>query len=521
MLIQKYLLHSAELFPDKDVIIQINKKTSYSDLLHYAKGIARWLNDEQKIVHGDRVAILMDDPSEYVSAYFGILMAGGIVVALNTQTSTRTLKYLFNHCQISVLLTHMKYIKYLQELSNSLPTLTSIAISEIKVAFLPVLPFKCFDFKKIISSAHQNSFDNQPFTGATGSDIAQIIYTSGTTGEPKGVMLSHSNLIANTNSIIQYLNLNSNQRHMVVLPFFYAYGNSILLTHLAIGATLVVHQSLVYPKVLLDMMAKEKVDGFSGVPSTYAILLTNSSIRNYQFPHLKYVTQAGGAMSPKVIQELKTTLPHVDIYIMYGQTEACARLSYLEPKELIRKMGSIGKAIPGVRLRLLDQKANPVKIGEMGEIVAQGENIMAGYWSEPDKTSLVLRKEGLWTGDLAKEDEEGYFYIVGRKNEMIKSGAHRIAPKEIEEITLEHEAVQEAAVFGVDDAILGESIKACIVLKEGFSCTKKEILLHCRKNLPAYKVPHYINFCTQLPKTLSGKVIKNQLKKKSNEMEYC
>jgi acyl-CoA synthetase (AMP-forming)/AMP-acid ligase II len=206
---------------------------------------------------------------------------------------------------------------------------------------------------------------------------------------------------------------------------------------------------------------------------------------------------------------------------MYGQTEACARLSYLEPKELIRKMGSIGKAIPGVRLRLLDQKANPVKIGEMGEIVAQGENIMAGYWSEPDKTSLVLRKEGLWTGDLAKEDEEGYFYIVGRKNEMIKSGAHRIAPKEIEEITLEHEAVQEAAVFGVDDAILGESIKACIVLKEGFSCTKKEILLHCRKNLPAYKVPHYINFCTQLPKTLSGKVIKNQLKKKSNEMEYC
>lgn len=510
-LIQEYLFNAAERFPDKEAIIQIDKRTTYREILKAARGVARWLIDEN-IKCGDRVAILMEDPSEYVISYFGILMAGGIVVALNTQTSTRTLEYLFNNCQISLLLTHNKFIKYFRELYDKLPTLTSIAISGFKNNCDQNLPFGCFDFIQIVNTSSQNTSDIQLSAGITDSDIAQIIYTSGTTGEPKGVMLRHSNLAANSRSIIQYLRLNSEERHMLVLPAFYSYGNSILLTHFALGATLVVHQSFVYPNVVLDMMLKEKVTGFSGVPSTYAILLNRSSIRNYSFPHLRYLTQAGGAMSPKLAQELKTILAHVDIYIMYGQTEASARLSYLEPKELFRKAGSIGRAIPGVTLQVLNQEGKNVKAGEIGEIVAQGENIMASYWSDPGKTALILRKEGLWTGDLARKDEEGYLYIVGRNSEMIKSGSHRIGPKEIEEIILEHQAALEVAVLGIDDEILGEAIKACIVLKEGISCTKKEILSHCRKNLPLYKVPHHIEFCEELPKTPSGKIKKSLLK---------
>lgn len=510
MLLQDYLINAAGKFPDKEAIIQAGSRITYREIDNGANSIARWLVEE-KLHYGDRVAILSDSPPEYVMAYFGILMAGGVAVPLNTQTSTRTLEYLFNHCGISFLITQAHYLKYLHELSDALPTLKAVALSGRKEEGMHTFPFQCVDLTTILSEARTLSHYTAP-AAARDADLAQITYTSGTTGEPKGVMLRHSHLIANTNSIIQYLHLDHNERHMVVLPFFYSFGNSILLSHFAVSASLVVHQNLVYPNVVLDLMVKEKATGFSGVPSTYAILLNRSALSSYTFPHLRYCTQAGGAMSPKLAQRLKNVLPNVDIYIMYGQTEACARLSYLEPGDLIRKAGSIGKAIPSVRLQVLNRDGTPVQPGETGEIVAQGENIMAGYWNDPDGTKMVLTKEGLWTGDLARVDEEGYIYIVSRKSDMIKSGAHRIAPKEIEDIILEYEPVHEVAVLGIEDEILGEAIKACIVFKDGNACTKKEIQAFCRKKLPVYKVPHYIQFCEQLPKTSSGKIRKNELK---------
>ncbi|MBE0616967.1 MAG: AMP-binding protein, partial [Proteobacteria bacterium] len=349
-----------------------------------------------------------------------------------------------------------------------------------------------------------------------GERLAKIIYTSGTTGEPKGVMLRHRNLVANVRSIVEYLGLTERDRVMAVLPFFYVYGNSVLLTHAAVGGSLVVNQSLMYPNVILEQMTAEGVTGFSGVPSTFAILLNRSSIREHRFPALRYVTQAGGAMSPKLACEVREVLPQTDVFIMYGQTEASARLSYLPPADLLRKAGSIGRAIPGVRLQVLRPDGSPAGVGEVGEIVAQGDNVMAGYWGKPEETAQVLRAEGLWTGDLAKTDEEGYLYIVSRKSDMIKSGAHRIAPKEIEELIQEHPAVHEVAVFGVDDEILGEAIHACAVLKGGVRCTEKELTRFCRENLPAFKVPHKVEFRDDLPKTASGKIRKEELRRDSS-----
>ena len=344
------------------------------------------------------------------------------------------------------------------------------------------------------------------------ADLAQIIYTSGTTGKPKGVMLSHTNLIANTLATVQYLGLTQNDRAMVVLPFFYSYGNSVLLTHIAVGGALIVNQSLMYPAVILDQMRAEEVTGFPGVPSTFALLLQRTTIRETSLPHLRYVTQAGGGMSPALVRELVAALPGVAIYVMYGQTEAAPRLSYLDPADMHRKSGSIGKAIPGVTLEVLTPTGDTVPPGEIGELVAQGENVMIGYWGQPETTAEVLRDGRLWTGDLVTVDEEGYLYIVGRQSDMIKSGAHRIAPKEIEDVLLEHDAVFEAAVIGVEDDILGESLKACVVLKEAAICQEKDLLRHCHQILPPYKVPHTIEFYDELPKTESGKIKKAQLK---------
>jgi len=217
-------------------------------------------------------------------------------------------------------------------------------------------------------------------------------------------------------------------------------------------------------------------------------------------------------MSPALLRELADVLDGVPIYVMYGQTEASPRLSFLEPADLFRKPGSIGKAIPGVTLEVLSPDGSPVKPGETGELVATGENVMAGYWQQPEATAEVLRDGKLWTGDLAVADDEGFLYLVGRKTEMIKSGAHRITPKEIEDVLLEHRAVLESAVIGISDEILGELILACVVLKQSESCTAGELIRHCREILPSFKVPHRIEFCADFPRTDSGKIRKPVLK---------
>lgn len=508
MLIHDYLIKSAERFPDKVAVIQKGKKMTYGEIFNASQSIASWLIKDN-FHPGDRVAILMDDPVEYITSYFGILMAGGIVVALNTQTSVRSLRYQLNHCRITTVLTHFKFRKYFMELSGSIPNVKMVVFSGLQPGMNDNAAYQYVDLNDILTSKPDKTIS---LSDTSTSNIAQIIYTSGTTGEPNGVMLSHNNLASNTVSVVKYLKLTEKDRIMAVLPFFYSYGNSLLLTHFAVGGSIVVNQNFLYPNVILDEMVEEKVTGFSGVPSTFAILLNRSAIRNYKFSDLRYVTQAGGAMAPKFAQKLKEILPDTDIYIMYGQTEASARLSYLEPKELFRKTGSIGKAIPGVDLKVLNNSGNPVKVGEVGEIVAQGDNIMVGYWEQQEKTNQVLKNKRLWTGDLAKKDEEGFIYLVSRKSDIIKSGAHRIGPKEIEEVILECPAVHEVAVVGVNDEILGEAIKACIVLKDRNTFNKKDIRKYCRRNLPAYKCPQYVEFYKDLPKTSSGKIKKNEFK---------
>jgi acyl-CoA synthetase (AMP-forming)/AMP-acid ligase II len=375
---------------------------------------------------------------------------------------------------------------------------------------------------KMLSVAAYNQILEQaksdnPAVDRSGDDLATIMYTSGTTGDPKGVMLTHRNLEANTESIVEYLGLTSDDKVMDILPLYYSYGLSLLLTHIRVGGTIVVDTRFTFPNVILDMMAREKVTGFAGVPTTFAILMNRSNFKKYSWDHLRYLTQAGGPMAPALTSRLIEAVPNVRLFVMYGQTEASARLSYLEPEKAVEKLGSIGKGIPGVTLTVRDENGNACPPGVVGEIVAQGDNIMLGYWNRPEETRKVLKPDGLHTGDLARCDEDGYLYIVGRNTEMIKSGAHRISPKEIEEIILEHEAVAETAVVGRRDPILGEAICAVVVLRDGQSVTEKDILIHCSQNLPAFKVPKYVRFAPSLPKTQSGKVQRVRIKDAINE----
>ncbi len=492
------LRENAMRTPDAEAVVLGDRRTTYRQLWDDICAVALFLQ-ERGLQPGDRVGLLLKNSPEYVAVYYGVLAAGGIAVGLNTLSKPRNLINWMWHSGASWLFSEARH----PGLGELLAPFQGVV--QVVLAGDPDesdITFPCYPWQALSSPAGAEP----DISRLDKNQDAAIIYTSGTTGQPKGVTLTHGNLDANMCSIQQYLQIGATDRVLNVLPFYYSYGNSILHTHLAAGATLVLENNLLYPQNILTAIAKEQATGFSGVPSTFAILLSRTRMENHDLSSLRYVTQAGGAMAPAMIERLRKALPHAKLFIMYGQTEATARLAWLPPEMLDAKPGSIGIAIPGVRLELRDEKGRPVTAGKTGEIWATGENIMKGYWNAPELTSQVIQNGWLRTGDLAHCDEDGYFYIDGRRADMIKSGANRISPKEIEEVILELENVEEAVVIGVPDELMGQVIKAVVVPSPGARLDIKRIRAHCWKNLAMYKVPKFIEFATELPRTASGKV---------------
>ena len=259
-------------------------------------------------------------------------------------------------------------------------------------------------------------------------------------------------------------------------------------------------------------MIREKVTGFSGVPSSFSMLQRYSKFFTTPLESLRYVTCAGGALPAAMIGQLQEAFPRTETVIMYGQTEASARLSYLPSRELPRKLGSIGKGIPNVTLSVLDEQGHPVGLGEIGEIVAEGSCLMKGYWNNEEETQRVLKEGRLHTGDLATRDEDGFIFIVGRQSDMIKHGSYRVHPSQIEEVLSNFPGVEQVAVTGFPDESVGEIIVASIVQSTQHELSSTSLLQYARKFLPTYKLPQRVVFVKELPRTSSGKIKRAQLR---------
>ncbi len=483
--------------PEAVVVIQHDHVFTYQTLWTQANAIAAYLQ-QQNVRSGDRVAILFDNSIHYIAAYYGVLIAGGVAVPLNTAARANDFANQIAHCDAHWLIADGQHGAFDALLSQLPATVHVIATTASTTASKPS--------ERVV--AWQSVMQcNMPVSVAISPDqLCSIIYTSGTTGRPKGVMLSHRNLASNVQSILDYLPIRADDRMMTVLPFFYSYGNSVLHTHVAAGATLVLENQFVYPHDILKSITKHRCSSFAGVPSMYALLLNRTTMSDYDLSSLRYLTQAGGAMPTAQIERLREQLPQAPLFVMYGQTEASARLSYLPPDQLMHKLGSVGIAIPGVELSIQRDNGQRCDVGEYGEICARGDNIMLGYWGDAEQTAQVLRNGFLHTGDIAMRDADGFIFIQGRRSDMIKIGAHRVHPNEIEEVIAQLPDVADVAVVGVDDAILGQVAKAVIVIRQGSAPDVMKVKAHCRAHLAQYKIPKFIEYTHALPRTASGKL---------------
>lgn len=507
MLIHHLLRGAAERRPEARFLTHRGQHASYGQVAEGAWRFARLLG-ELGLGRGERVGLLIPNSRLYLEAYYGVLAAGGIAVALHAGSDARTLRRLLSDCAARMIVAGPRAADRIAEAAPELPELRHLLLPE-EEGDSASFPGRLRITRH--GAAGELSASAPADAGLSETERAMIVYTSGSTGRPRGAVLSHRNVVANTRSIVSYLGLSSSDRISVVLPFPYVYGKSLLNTHAAVGASLVLHDGMVFPNATLDLMEKEEVTGFAGVPSTFAILLNRSDLASRRLPALRYLTQAGGGMPVPHIRRLVEAMPGARLFVMYGATEASARLSYLEPERLADRMGSIGKAIPGVELTVRRADGEEAGVGEAGEIVARGENIMEGYWGEPEATAEVLDHLGFHTGDLGRRDEEGFLWLVGRKREMIKSGAHRISPREIEETLLECPEVDEVAVVGVADEYLGEAIVAHLSARPGRTPSEEMLLEFCRDRLPAHKLPREIRIRRELPRSPAGKIDKKAL----------
>jgi amino acid adenylation domain-containing protein len=504
-LVHEFLSRAARERPEAVALIQPERQTTYRELDSLANRFANLLR-HRGVARHDRVVLALDNSAYLVAAYFGTMKAGAVAVPLPPGPRSDRLAAAVADCTPTACVV---------DLATARDPAMQKAIANIPHRFVhaaPRAPRPPGAAYETLTSAMEGVTDDPPPVRVIDADLAAIIYTSGSTGEPRGVMLQHVNIRANTESIVGYLGLTAADRVMCVLPLYYVYGLSLLHTHIRVGGTVVLDNRFAFPNVVIDAMEQHRVTGFAGVPSTFTLLLHRSKLPEASFSSLRYVTQAGGSMPPARIREWLERGPHVPFYVMYGATEASARLTYLPPDRLPEKLGSIGRAIPNVEIRILRDDGGRAAPGEVGELVARGANIALGYWNNPAESAERFTPAGYRTGDLGYADEDGYLYLVGRRHDMIKVGANRVGAKEIEDAICELESVSEAAVVGAPHDILGEAPVAFVVLRPDAAVDEAALHVHCGARLAPYKVPVRFVVRADLPKLPTGKIDKSQLR---------
>lgn len=510
-LLHDYLAHSASRLGEKVALVCGTQRVTYGELEARANAIAHHLT-AAGVARGDRVMIFADNTVETVVSFWGVLKANAVVSIVNPLTKSDKLDYLLNDCLPAALITDRHLHSVFSEPARNCPSLRRVIVSgPIDDADLAGLPH-AVRWDIAVAGDHRAP----PARSCIDIDLAAIIYTSGSTGEPKGVMLTHRNMITACTSIASYLELGEDEVILNVLPLAFDYGLYQMLMAFRTGARLVLERSFAFPAQILGVIKQERVTGFPGVPTIFASLSELKSLKSHDFSSIRYVTNTAAALPLKHILMLQELFPDARIYSMYGLTE-CKRCTYLPPADLERKPLSVGIAIPNTEMWIVDEDDRRVGPDVVGQLVIRGATVMKGYWGKPEATARKLKpgplpgEQVLYTGDYCRIDTEGYLYFVGRGDEIIKSRGEKVAPKEVENVLMDIPGVREAAVIGVPDELLGQAVKAFVVMEQGSIIGEKQLQKECQRRLENFMVPKSIVVVPSLPMTDTGKLKKTAL----------
>jgi len=508
LLVGELLERGAAAQPDREALVRGSERWTYRELDQRAEALSDALL-EGGVRSGERVAIHLSDPAETVAAVFGALKAGAVFVVLSTLLKPRTLRWILDDSGASALLTDSAEGVRCGHEVESVRLLLLDGDAAGRGPARATKPWRRLGDLPVERRPPDNGSAKR---GVGERELCALIYTSGSTGTPKGVALSHRNIVAAASSILQYLGIARDDTVLNLLPLSSDYGLYNVLMPLWRGARVVVDRPFLQPHQLLAPLAREVVTGLPLTPTIVAILRRFPQLELDEPRRVRWISSTGQALSPACSRWLQATFPAARIFSMYGVTE-CKRVSYLPPEELAHRPTSVGKAIPGTAVRLVDDDGREVREpGAVGELVVRGPHVMQGYWNQPEATARVLREgpaeddRELRTGDLFVTDEQGFLYFCGRRDDLVKSGGHRISPRQVEAVVSELEDVCEAAAIAVPHEVLGHALWLAVVLRRDSALTAEQIREHCERQLERYLVPRGIELRSSLPRTAVGKI---------------
>ena len=483
-------LASARRHSDRAAIVTGSHHFSYSAISDSALGIASFLLQNSQFGQGCSVALLAGNSAEYLAGFYGTLLAGGVVVPLPERMERPRLTQVLEDSEARIVLTTAQVVRGQR-------TFAGQRVEYVDLADYPAQP--------VADVAREVASKDSP---------ALLLYTSGSSGKPKGVLLSHGNLLANTESILEYLPICQTDRALALLPFCHAYGNSVVQTHMLSGATLVVDGSTTFPNTVIDALDRHGATSFAAVPEMYYALISCSELGRRALPNLRYMTVAGGALRHDAALQVAELISPAQFVVMYGQTEATARLAYLPCEELKRQPNSIGKPIPNVELQVQDEDGRAVGFGEIGELCARGSNVMLGYWKDEQATARTVKNGWLRTGDLATVDEGGFFHLRGRRNDQVKIRGMKVMPGEIADaLSRRLPACQVAVVpFSQDDVT---RLALFLAPHDSVSNLSGQIRRVCQETLAPHELPSHIEIVERFPLTDSLKIDRHSLSKRA------
>ena len=512
-LMHSHLERMASLYPLKEAVIHKKERLSFSAVNKKSEALAAYFQ-ATGIKRGDRIVICLGNRTETVIAFWAILKAGAVVIPVGKELKSEKLTYILNDSEASVLITTESKFNEISREEISVSVLKTLLVGT-EHTYGKEDPF----FITFEDALHKDQPPLQD-SGVISLDLASIIYTSGSTGQPKGVMLTHQNMMAATYSLNTYLGYHEEDRVLCSLPLSFDYGLYQMIMCISTGATLLLEEEFTWAMFLLKKIAAEKATILPAVPTMVMMLHEQSNRMKTDLSSIRKVTNTGAALTEKNINMVKELFPTARIFSMYGLTE-CKRCTYLPPEDIDKKPKSVGIAIPDTELWLVDDEGHKITTpNTIGQLVIRGATVMRGYWKKPGKTAEKL-KEGvfpgekvLYTGDYCMLDEDGYLYFKGRMDQVIKSRGIKVSPREVEEYISKLPDVQATAIVGIPHEDYGQALCAFVVT-ENENIMAQQVIAQCRRDLEAYKVPEHVIFIESIPKTPNGKFNKLALEQEA------